>query len=354
MKFYKLLSCFSLISFALAVPNEIPSKHHDQHPNEKRDVLVVTEYVNQEGQVVVPPESFVSAITSVATITTTSTNKQATTTLSPSGTTNSFSTSTIGGIFEDGKYKCSEFPSFVSGIISIDWIGLGGWSSIQDSDGQSSTSCEDGMFCSYACDVGQVKTQWPEDQPDNGSSLGGLYCKNGYLYRTNTNFEHLCEDTNSKVTVVNNVDIGEIALCKTDYPGSENMVIPTVVETGQSQPLAVIDQDTYYRWSGKHTSAQYYVNNAGVSKEDGCIWGDSQSEIGNWAPLVLGAGKSNGITYLSLIPNPNNNKGANFNIKFKGSNLNGGDTCTYVDGKLSSTDGCTVSVLSGSVEIIFY
>lgn len=348
------------MSIALAVPNEIPSKHHDQHPNEKRGVVVVTEYVDQDGKVVIPPESIVSATTSAATITNTDTNKQTTTTLSPDGATptsttgSSTTNNAANGIFKDGMYKCSEFPSFVSGVISVDWIGLGGWSSIQDSNGQTVTSCEDGMYCSYACDAGQVKTQWPEDQPDNGSSLGGLYCKNGYLYRTNTNFDHLCEDTNSQVTVINNVDIGEVALCRTDYPGSENMDIPTAVGTGQSQPLAVIDQDTYYKWSGKHTSAQYYVNNAGISKEDGCIWGDPQSGVGNWAPLVIGAGKANGLTYISLIPNPNTDKGANFNIKFKGDDLNGSDSCSYIDGKLSSTDGCTVSVLSGSLEIIFY
>lgn len=362
MKFSKLLPHFALVSTVLAVPNKVPPQHHDQHPNAKRDVLVVTEYVNQNGDVVIPPESIVSA-TTVATnehtaTATLSNNQKTTTTLSPSSdpstTASHHSTNTKIDKFEDGKYKCSDFPSFVSGVISLDWIGLGGWSSVQDSNGQAGTSCENGMYCSYACDVGQVKTQWPENQPDNGSSLGGLYCKDGYLYRTNKNFDNLCEDTDSQVTVVNNVDTGEIALCRTDYPGSENMNIPTVVESGKSQPLAVIDQDTYYKWSGKPTSAQYYVNNAGVSKENGCIWGDSQSEVGNWAPLVIGAGKSNGMTYLSLIENPNNHKSANFNVKFKGDHINGGDACSYVNGKLSSSDGCTVSVLSGSVEIIFY
>lgn len=132
------------------------------------------------------------------------------------------------------------------------------------------------------------------------------------------------------------------------------MNIPTVITpNGGSKPLAVVDEDSYYKWMGKSTSAQYYVNNAGVSMEDGCIWGDSSSQVGNWAPLVIGAGKSNGQTYLSLIPNPNNHHSANFNVKFNGDNLVGGD-CSYENGQFSSSDGCTVSVISGSVEIIFY
>lgn len=201
-----------------------------------------------------------------------------------------------------------------------------------------------------------VKTQWPQSQPNNGASLGGLYCEDGYLYRTNKDADSLCQSTNGDVTVVNDNGKGQIALCRTDYPGSENMVVPTVVnDNGGAQPLAVVDQDNYYQWLGKSTSAQYYVNNAGVSVQDGCVWGDSSKSVGNWAPVVIGAGMSNGLTYLSLIPNPNNNNGkANFNIKFKGDDLQNGDDCHYINGKFSSSDGCTVSVISGSVQIIFY
>lgn len=353
MKFSTLLLS-SIIPAVIAVPNEVSRQHQDQHPRDKRDVVVVTEYVNQDGNVVIPPATSAKTTQEVATATLHNASKKDTTTLSPKAKATSASTSSTGSdSFEDGKIKCSEFPSNIAGVISLDWIGLNGWSSIQDSNGQSATTCEDGMYCSYACDAGQVKTQWPENQPSNGASLGGLYCKNGYLYRTNTNYDNLCESTGGDVTVINKSSQGDIALCRTDYPGSENMNIPTVVSEGGSQPLAVVNEDTYYQWSGKSTSAQYYVNNAGVSKEDGCIWGDASSQVGNWAPLVIGAGSSDGKTYLSLIPNPNNGNGANYNIKFNGDNISGGD-CSYKNGEISSADGCTVTVDSGSVEIIFY
>lgn len=357
MKFSTLLLSSSIVPAVLAVPNDISRQHQDQHPRDKRDVVVVTEYINQDGNVVIPPATSATQ-QQVATATlpggakdTTTLSPTATSTSSQSSDSNSGSTGTDS--FEDGKIKCSDFIGSVSGVLDLTWIGLGGWSSIQDSNGQSATSCEDGMYCSYACDVGQVKTQWPSNQPANGASLGGLLCKDGYLYRTNKDNDNLCESTDGNVSIVNNNSNGEIALCRTDYPGSENMNIPTVVSKGGSQPLAVVNQDTYYQWGGKSTSAQYYVNNAGVSKENGCIWGDASSGVGNWAPLVIGAGQSNGETYLSLIPNPNNGDSANFNVKFKGDNLSGGD-CSYENGHISSADGCTVSVISGSVEIIFY
>lgn len=352
-----LLSTAVVFPTVLAVPNDI--SHQDQHPRDKRDVVVVTEYINQDGNVVIPPEtSATQNKQSIATATLPGGASVAkdTTTLSPSAAATHTAIPSSGNAdsFKDGTIKCSDFVGSISGVLDLNWIGLGGWSSIQDSQGQSATSCEDGMYCSYACDAGQVKTQWPSTQPASGASLGGLLCKDGYLYRTNKDTDQLCQSTDDNVSVVNKSSKGQIALCRTDYPGSENMNIPTVVkQNGDTKPLAVVDEDTYYKWNGKSTSAQYYVNNAGVSMEDGCIWGDESSQVGNWAPLVIGAGKSNGQTYLSLIPNPNNHHSANFNVKFKGDNLSGGE-CSYENGQLSSSDGCTVSVISGSVEIIFY
>lgn len=72
---------------------------------------------------------------------------------------------------------------------------------------------------------------------------------------------------------------------------------------------------------------------------------------------MLGAGSTNGETYLSLIPNPNSNQAANFNVKIvasDGANVQG--SCAYEDGSFTGdgSDGCTVSVLSGSAEFVFY
>lgn len=257
--------------------------------------------------------------------------------------------------FEDGTIPCSQFPSG-QGVVAVDWIGLDGWSTIMDMDGETSSSCEDGYYCSYACQAGMSKTQWPSEQPSDGKSIGGLLCKNGYLYRTNQDSKYLCEWGRQSSYAVNNKD-SAISLCRTDYPGSENMVVPTLVQPNSKKPISVVDEDSYYKWQGKSTSSQYYVNNAGVSVEDGCIWGTDGSGVGNWAPVVLGAGYVNGITYLSIIPNPNNNEAPNYSIKIEaadGASVNG--ACSYIDGSYtgSGSDGCTVSVTSGTANFVFY
>ncbi|AJR45764.1 hypothetical protein SCEPF1_0040000500 [Saccharomyces cerevisiae] len=257
--------------------------------------------------------------------------------------------------FQDGTIPCDKFPSG-QGVISIDWIGEGGWSGVENTDTSTGGSCKEGSYCSYSCQPGMSKTQWPSDQPSDGRSVGGLLCKNGYLYRSNTDADYLCEWGVEAAYVVSKLSKG-VAICRTDYPGTENMVIPTYVEGGSSLPLTVVDQDTYFTWEGKKTSAQYYVNNAGVSVEDGCIWGTSGSGIGNWAPLNFGAGSTGGVTYLSLIPNPNNSDALNYNVKIvaadDSSNVIG--ECVYENGEFSGgADGCTVSVTSGKAHFVLY
>jgi hypothetical protein len=104
---------------------------------------------------------------------------------------------------------------------------------------------------------------------------------------------------------------------------------------------------TYYQWQGKTTSAQYYVNPAGVSQEDGCQWGDGSKPIGNFAPINLGVGENNG-KWLSIFQNsPTTNEKLDFNIKIKGDNLSG--SCKYENGVFvsdtgSNDSGCTVSL----------
>lgn len=257
--------------------------------------------------------------------------------------------------FEDGVISCDSFPSG-QGVIALDHLGFGGWSGIYHSDTSTGGSCDDGAYCSYACQSGMSKTQWPSTQPSNGVSVGGLYCKNGYLYRSNTDTKYLCEWGVDSAVVVNKLS-QDVAICRTDYPGTENMDIPTVAPAGGSTVITTVNEDTYFEWQGLKTSAQYYVNNAGVSWEDGCVWGSSGSGVGNWAPLNFGAGYTDGIAYLSLIPNPNNYDAANFNVKitsYNGGSVNG--ECVYADGSYNGdgSDGCTVAVTSGQAQFLIY
>ena len=307
--------------------------------------------------------------TSSATKAVTSTQSSAQTTSSTATSAKATSTSaSTGGIygdlapfsgptekFKDGTVPCDTFPAG-QGVIALDWIGSNGWSGIENPDGSTGGPCQDGSYCSYACQPGMSKTQWPSEQPSDGRSIGGLLCKNGYLYRTNTNSDYLCEWGVNTAVVVSELSEG-VAICRTDYPGTENMDIPTYVAAGASMPLTVVNQDTYYQWRGMKTSAQYYVNNAGVSVQDGCIWGTQGSGVGNWAPLNFGAGYTNGISYLSLIPNPNNRDPLNFNVKIvadgDGSVVNG--ECVYENGSYTGgSDGCTVAVTSGKAKFVLY
>lgn len=258
--------------------------------------------------------------------------------------------------FQDGTISCSDFPTG-QGVIRLDHLGFGGWSGIENSDGSTGGNCKEGSHCSYACQAGMSKTQYPSEQPSSGVSIGGLLCKNGKLHRTNTNTSYLCEWGEDKATVVSELS-DTVAICRTDYPGTENMVIPTVVEGGDSSILTVVNSETYYKWKGKPTTAQYYVNDAGVPWTTGCTWGNLGSGYGNWAPLNFGAGYSNGVAYLSLIPNPNNKKSLNFKVKIvpDGDDSVVSGNCTYEDGKYNGdgTDGCTVGVTKGKAKFVLY
>lgn len=339
-------------------------RHHQHKRAVAYDYVYVTVTVDGDGNSITPTVEVVSTSTE-ATQPTASATSSASEAQSSSSSSSSGSTGGINGDlsafedpsddFQDGVVDCSDFPSG-NGVISLDWLGFGGWSGLYHDDTSTGGSCQDGTYCSYACQSGMSKTQWPSDQPANGVSVGGLYCKNGKLYRTNTNTNHLCEWGTDSARVVSQLS-DSVAICRTDYPGTENMVIPTVVDGGSESILTVVDEDSYYTWQGKKTSAQYYVNNAGVSVEDGCVWGTSGSGVGNWAPLNFGAGSTGGITYLSLIPNPNNVEAANFNVKivaYDGGSVNG--DCVYENGSYNGngSDGCTVAVSSGKAKFVLY
>jgi len=171
------------------------------------------------------------------------------------------------------------------------------------------------------------------------------------LHLTNpTLSKNLCIPGTSAVNVVaqNNLN-GVVSVCRTDYPGSESETVPVAVSPGGSQPLTCPDASAYYVWTGKSTSAQYYVNPEGYGPSDACIWGDSSKPLGNFAPVNIGVGYSNGQAYVSIFPNaPTTN--ANLAYKITVSADATGQTCTYNNGVYSSsigadsTSGCTVSV----------
>lgn len=365
------------------------TKFHGHHQH-KRAVAVEYVYstitVDADGQTVLPSttaasstqttlaavnKDAVSTTSTSAAATTSSSEDAQTTTSSSSASTqtksSSSSSSSSGSIygdlsaysnpteeFQDGTVDCDDFDSIIGqGVIPLYHLGFGGYSGIYHSDTSTGGSCTDGSYCSYACQSGMSKTQWPSSQPANGVSVGGLYCKNGKLYKSNSRSNYLCEWGTDSAYVKNELSEA-VAICRTDYPGTENMVIPTYVEGGSTSPITTVNEETYYQWQGKLTSAQYYVNNAGISWEDGCVWGSSGSGLGNWAPLNFGAGYANGIAYLSLIPNPNNYDSLNYNVKIVGDSVTG--SCVYSNGKYNGdgSDGCTVAVSSGTAQFVLY
>lgn len=128
--------------------------------------------------------------------------------------------------------------------------------------------------------------------------------------------------------------------------GTESETIPVGVEPGQTQELTCPDADNYYKWLGKSTSAQYYINGQGYSPSQACQWSDGNLPIGNYAPMNLGVGQ-NGDIYLSLFPNePTTNAKLDFNVRIEGNDLSG--VCkyeggVYYDSNGPNSHGCTVS-----------
>jgi hypothetical protein len=217
--------------------------------------------------------------------------------------------------------------------------------------------CHSGAMCSYACPPGYQKSQWPDTQGATGQSVGGLECKGGKLYLTNPGHKQLCIEGVGGVHVKNQMS-SDVAVCRTDYPGTESETVPLSAVSGATHPLTCPDGDTYYNWKGKSTSAQYYVNPKGVSAEKGCQWGDGSEPIGNWAPLNLGVGYTKYGKFLSIFPNtPTTTKKLDFNVKLVGDNLS--DECRYEGGTfydskgaISGNSGCTVSFLLNVLDFI--
>ncbi|TQS38846.1 hypothetical protein Golomagni_00642 [Golovinomyces magnicellulatus] len=265
--------------------------------------------------------------------------------------------------FPSGKIDCSNFPSEY-GAISADWVGLGGWTGVQKTPGYSLSSkvisyietatpgegCIPGSFCSYSCPAGYQKSQWPDAQGSTGQSIGGLYCNNdGKLELSRTASRQLCTPGVGDIKV-KNLHHKNVAICRTDYPGTEAETVALDALPGSTVKVTCPDAKEYYRtWEGAPTSAQYYVNPSGYDVKDACTWGTPGSNIGNWAPVNMGVGKGDsGSTFVSLFPNtPTNPNGVlDFNIEITG-DVTG--KCAYRNGNyyrdgVISPTGCTVGV----------
>lgn len=378
-----------LISLAIALSGSLASagvahKHHGlEHHHHKRYMHVKTVtrthtvYVNENGVPYAEPTShsednnkievYVATTTSTSTSTSTqdtyttpTTTTTITTSQQPVQTPPSTDVPEANGDpeceFPDGVVDCDTFPD-AYGALPIPWMKFGGWTGIQINGG-AGKKCVDEGLCSYACPPGYSKAQWPEIQPASGESHGGLACRNGKLYKTNSQYNSLCVKGHGNVYVKNQLS-KSVPICRTDYPGSENMNVPVFSTPGSQLPLTNPDGETYYKWQGKLTSAQYYVNPQGTSLEDGCVWGTPMGGLGNWSPMIFGVGYSNGMSWLSISQNQLYDKPLNFNVKIvpgPGAKLNG--NCKYENGVFSGggygETGCTAALVSGDAIFVLY
>jgi hypothetical protein len=286
----------------------------------------------------------------------------------------------VNAVFPSGELSCDQFPSDF-GAVPAPWLGLGGWLSVQKpatlvkrgGGGFSNimttvpSQCPGGnccnsdgavaAFCSYACPSGYFKTQWPSTQGSTGQSIGGLQCQNGKLVLSNPQYQTLCMPGATQVSAYIENRMGQdVSICQTNYPGDEAMTIPLLVPAGQKVQLAIQDQTTAWRTtSGQPTTAQYYVNPAGVGVDQACRWDGTTT--GNWAPMVMGAGWNGAMAYMSLFQNLPTQASATLNYKIS---LEGGSMpCTYQNGQIctggSGSDcgsvlnhaGCTVALNPG-------
>lgn len=311
---------------------------------------------------------FIEQVTSSSSVAATTSSSAAAATSSSASTSGSTG---IDAEFPSGEIDCDTFPSDY-GALAVDWLGTGGWASIQKvpdwtttdstiSDivaGVSGDGCGGNgvnTFCSYACPAGYVKTQWPEAQGSTGQSVGGLLCNtDNKLELTRTAYKTLCQKGVGGVTVKNEMSVGE-SICRTDYPGSEAMVVPLWVEPGATADLANVASADYYVWEGKTTTLQYYVNQKGVDVEDACVWtspAPHEDDCGNWGPVNIGVGKdSSGITYLSIFANsPTSTATLDFDIEISGDIT--GDCWVKSGSYYGGGTGCTTAIADGGSAVI--
>lgn len=263
--------------------------------------------------------------------------------------------------FPDNQVDCSSFPEQY-GAMKLDYLPFGGYSGLQQVQQNfvlfesSSVShivttdagqnCTAGTMCSYACPPGYQKSQWPAAQGSTGQSVGGLFCNaNGKLQLTRPEVKTLCIPGAGGVSVKNDLD-EIVSTCRTDYPGTEAMVIPAIAKPGETVQITNPVMNEYYQYLGKPTSAQWYINPKGLGPDQACIWKSKNSQlaqsVGNWAPVVLGVGADGDNTWISLFLNkPTSQAPLDFNVEITG---DVSSKCSYSKGSWSASDnGCTVS-----------
>lgn len=297
-------------------------------------------------------------------------SSSATSSAAPVATSSSSSSSGATGIdadFPDGELDCDAGVPTAYGAVELNHLGTDGWAGILDvgttafkigsTNSIASFSVANsggvsaGMFGLYACPTGYDGAQWPEDaQGATGQSIGGLWCgTDNKLYLTRSDkTKKLCQAGAGGIQIINKLS-DKVSFCKTLYPGTESMVIPTVVEGGATSELYNPFQNLSYTWQGSSTSAQYYVNLKGLGEDVACVWDspDPYSEsAGNWAGVNLGTSvDDNGVTYLSIFHNtPTSDAALDYNIKLSG-DISSECTYSYSDNSFSpsSGNGCTVS-----------
>ncbi|MCJ1414090.1 hypothetical protein MMC32_000415 [Xylographa parallela] len=305
--------------------------------------------------------------------------------------------------FPDGQLDCSTFPEDY-GAIPVDWMNMGGWSGLQyvqmngntvtsivtGTAGSTCASNSDGTaMCSYACPPGYQKSQWPEQQGSTGQSVGGIMCgSDGKLHLTNPGLSsNLCIQGSGLVSVQNTLSTN-VGICRTDYPGTEDEVVPLDTQGGSTNPLTCPEAKNYYLHEGSFTSAQYYVNPSGTLISEACQWSTNGTDVGNFAPSYIGVGTDeNGKTWLSITStqqqDPANYQPLDFSIELQG-DFGGSNAChmtvkdgtahycstgspgnfdpssckTYIKCTGSNADtceeapGCTVEVMSGTATYI--
>lgn len=171
----------------------------------------------------------------------------------------------------------------------------GGWAMHNDQE------CSYGSWCPYACEPGMLMNQWDPDITSYtypGCQYGGLYCDESGSLQSKRSGGY-CSSGKGTVVAKNNAGSG-VAFCQTVLPGNEEMLIPTLIDGGSQETLAVPGTDY---WAG--TAAHYYVNPPGTSVSDGCQWGSTSKAIGNWAPFVAGCNMDdNKNTFVKIGWNP--------------------------------------------------
>ncbi|KAI4203683.1 MAG: hypothetical protein LQ350_001684 [Teloschistes chrysophthalmus] len=317
-----------------------------------------------------------SSPTSEAVVQTSSASSNAADSSSSSSSSSDSSSNTLSsgtGLDKDfphGEIDCSQFPADY-GPIEISWMDLGGWSGIQYPKIQGSKvvdivtgiaggkGCSSGAMCSYACPPGYQKSQWPSTQGAVGQSVGGLLCNSdGKLELTNPGLSKTLCIKGTGATKVQNKLKTNAAICRTDYPGTEDETVPLNTQPGSVSPLTCPDSNTYFKHDGDATSAEYYVNNRGVPVHEACTWNSDGSGKGNWAPTYFGVGQDpHGKTWLSISSTKQNNPKSytplDYVAEIVGDNLSG--KCRLKDGKYCAGDnyddcndtGCTVELMSG-------